>query len=418
VHLQNPRAGRRAAKLILAPGERCDLIVDFSGYAGQTLTLTNSAMTPFPVGVAVNPRTTGLVMQFRVGRALRNTAPDASLNPATQGTMLRVTRIERPMVPMAAARLFTLNEDMGPLGPLAMYVNNTMYHHMSTENLAVGATEMWEIVNLTVDTHPIHLHLLQFQIVDRQAVDLVGYQNVYGMPMPGMGPPMDPMVATPATGMKLGGNPDVTPYLLGAPLTPDLNERGWKDTFRMNPGEVTRVLVRVAPQDGEARAGGVVMPGMNLFAFDPTAPLGTTDAFGYPGGPGYVWHCHIVDHEDNDMMRPMTIVPGSGPVMTPSTRPTVATITSVSLSRSEPNPARGFARVSFAIPDRRHVDLVVYDLSGRAVATLASGEFAPGSHSVEWTGRDGAGRVVPEGTYWYRLRAGDDVRTQRMVWLH
>ena len=77
----------------------------------------------------------------------------------------------------------------------------------------------------------------------------------------------------------------VAPYLKGRPVPADANERGWKDTFRMNPGEVTRVLIRFAPQD-ESPA----------FAFDATAE------------PGYVWHCHILEHEENDMMRPYHLV--------------------------------------------------------------------------------------------------------------
>jgi len=76
-----------------------------------------------------------------------------------------------------------------------------------------------------------------------------------------------------------------TPYLLGSPRGPDANEQGWKDTIRMNPGEVTVVKVRFAPTDGSPS-----------YPFD--ARL----------GPGYVWHCHIVDHEDNEMMRPYLVV--------------------------------------------------------------------------------------------------------------
>jgi hypothetical protein len=136
-----------------------------------------------------------------------------------------------------------------------------------------------------------------------------------------MGPPHPYNELSPATGYKLGGNPDVSSHLLGLAELPDPNERGWKDTFRMNPGEVTRVLVRVAPQDAEALAAAhvpplAVGPNLNLFPFEPWTPQGSTDAFGYPGGPGYVWHCHIVDHEDNEMMRPMGVLAPAGPTAT------------------------------------------------------------------------------------------------------
>ena len=80
------------------------------------------------------------------------------------------------------------------------------------------------------------------------------------------------------------------PSLLANPIQPPLpQENGWKDTILAYPGEVTRIIGRWAPQDVALNA---VTPGQNLFAFDPTY------------GPGYVWHCHIIDHEDNEMMRP------------------------------------------------------------------------------------------------------------------
>lgn len=72
-----------------------------------------------------------------------------------------------------------------------------------------------------------------------------------------------------------------------------MNEQGWKDTIRMNPNEITRIRLRFTPQDVPS---GDSKPGVNLFPFDPTF------------GPGYVWHCHIIDHEDNEMMRPMKVV--------------------------------------------------------------------------------------------------------------
>jgi spore coat protein A len=77
-------------------------------------------------------------------------------------------------------------------------------------------------------------------------------------------------------------------------MAPEPEERGWKDTVKMYPGEVTRIVVRWAPQ---GVAADNVTAGTNLYAFDPTT------------GPGYVWHCHIIDHEDNEMMRPYAVVP-------------------------------------------------------------------------------------------------------------
>jgi len=87
----------------------------------------------------------------------------------------------------------------------------------------------------------------------------------------------------------LGGIPTFDPFLQGDIILPDVNEAGWKDTLKMYPGQVTRIVIRWAPISTPV---GAVRPGQNLYTFDPTI------------GPGYVWHCHILDHEDNEMMRP------------------------------------------------------------------------------------------------------------------
>ena len=186
-----------------------------------------------------------------------------------------------------------------------------------TEIPQIGSTEVWEFINLTPDAHPIHIHLIQFQVLSRQVYnvgDVVppivtpgtyrfdAWEAAFGSggARYGDGPPLDYLSTTP-----MGGNPDVTPYLIGSPLPPDPNEAGWKDTLKMYPGTVTRLVTRWAPQDVEV---GHVHGGQNTFAFDRTAPLGIkNDGFGFPGGPGYMVHCHILDHEDNDMMRPFEL---------------------------------------------------------------------------------------------------------------
>jgi FtsP/CotA-like multicopper oxidase with cupredoxin domain len=103
------------------------------------------------------------------------------------------------------------------------------------------------------------------------------------------------------TGSVVGGNPDINAlgakgkplYLKGAPTPPLPQEQGWKDTVIMYPGQVTRIAVRWAPTDIPANTA----PANANFPFDPN------------GGHGYVWHCHIVDHEDNEMMRPDEVIP-------------------------------------------------------------------------------------------------------------
>ena len=179
-----------------------------------------------------------------------------------------------------------------------------------TELPQEGTTEVWEILNLTMDSHPIHLHGLQFQLIDRQPFDMKAYMMTYNMaftndigaidPMtglpypdgvfiPGYGPPLDYLTGNPRA---LGGNPD--PVLLGVPLAPLPYEEGWKDTVIMHPGEKTRIAVRIAPQDKPLNA-----PAADLsWTYLPNAVNGV-----------YVWHCHITDHEDNEMMRPDMFLP-------------------------------------------------------------------------------------------------------------
>ncbi len=306
-------------ELLIAPGERADVIIDFAAITpgtGPNFILYNSARAPYPKGAPVDPNTTGQVMQFRVVKPLSGT--DNSYNPAV--AVAGSLRPNNPIVRLAsggalgqgvtpaATRQLTLNEVMGAGGPLEVLVNNTkwdgtmsgftdpaLYPNGVSELPRVGATEVWEIINLTADAHPIHLHLVQFQLLNRQAFQTNKYLKAYnaafagGAYIPGGGPPLDYMTGSPGI---LGGNPDATPYLKGKPASPLPNEEGWKDTVIMYPGEVTRIVVRWASQDVLS-----VGAGTNTFAFDPTT------------GPGYVWHCHIIDHEDNEMMRPYYVRP-------------------------------------------------------------------------------------------------------------
>jgi len=334
-----------ALPLFLAPSERADIIIDFAGLEGQNFTLVNDAVAPYPSGGPPDPTTNGRVMQFRVSKPLSST--DHTYNPAT-GAPLRggahqgpaIIRLANPKtgqlasgVKPAAKRQIALIEVEGPGGPIEVTVNNTKwtgFHEGTTTPVAgsqpdkggqgifltelprVGTTEVWEIANLTQDAHPIHIHLIQFQIINRQNIDVDNYRALYdslfpggtfsglepdgtwgpvqyapGTYIPGYGSPRP--YFTPNSDGALGGNPAQHPFLQGDIILPDANEVGWKDTLKMYPGQVTRIAIRWAPIN---TAIDGVKAGQNLYAFDPTT------------GPGYVWHCHILDHEDNEMMRP------------------------------------------------------------------------------------------------------------------
>jgi FtsP/CotA-like multicopper oxidase with cupredoxin domain len=312
-------------KLTIMPGERADVIIDFAGLAGQTLLMRNTGRTPYPKGTAPAGSTLGQIIQFRVGPG---PVADASYDPAS-GIPLRppMIRLVNPATGTLAAgvtanqtRQLTLNEVMGPGGPLEVLVNNTKWDGLQEPGRVVrsdftpvtvngvteyyselpneGDTEVWEIVNLTADAHPIHTHLTQFQLLNRQNFNVNKYNGAYntafpgGVFMPAYGPPLDYNTGNPRA---LGGNPDITPFLQGPAMPPNANEAGWKDTVIMFPGQVTRFTVRYAPTDKPINDPNLYYP------FDPNA-----------SGHGYVWHCHIIDHEDNEMMRPYAITPKGG----------------------------------------------------------------------------------------------------------
>ena len=262
------------SSLLIAPGERADILVDFSQMLpGSTIKLLNEASAPFPDGVLPDPNTVGQIMQFTV--LLDGPKP---VEPEKLPNRLNVIPVLKP----ETKRILTLNEVMGDNGPTMILLNGQMWMAPISETPRVGSTEEWVIANLTMDTHPIHLHLIQFQILNRQGFDAGRYMRRWEE-VNGMAPLMHPTIEVP-----------VEPFLTSCyPIPPDENEMGWKDTIRMNPNQVTRIRVRFAPQD--VPSGGV-KPGENLFPFDPCAE------------PGYVWHCHILDHEDNEMMRPYQVI--------------------------------------------------------------------------------------------------------------
>ncbi|MBE9914586.1 multicopper oxidase domain-containing protein [Paenibacillus donghaensis] len=262
------------SSLLIAPGERADILVDFSSLApGTKILLLNDANTPFPGGDAPDINTVGQVMQFTVLDTLP--VPPPAL-PATLNIIPALT-------PNAPTRTLTLNRVQATNDSKQQLLNGQIFMAPTSEFPVVGSTEDWQIANLTPDTHPIHLHLVEFLLISRQSFDAARYLADWTA-LNGTLPLDHPTIALP-----------VGPYLQGDPVGPDPNESGWKDTVRMNPGEVTTIRVRFAPQD--VPVNGVV-PGENLFPFDP--------AF----GPGYVWHCHLIEHEDNSMMRPYQVIFG------------------------------------------------------------------------------------------------------------
>lgn len=225
-------------RLLLGPAERADLIVDFTGHEGKTVTLSNSAPSPYPGWSTLKAQHEPLyeLMQFRVELPLSGPPRTFSL-PA-------LTPLPKPDPARAVTtRDFVLTERMDAQGrSLGVHINEKGYDDPVTELPQLGSTEKWRFINMTDDAHPMHLHLVQFRILERQGFD-------YGAMLQG----------------KL--------QMAGTPRPPAQNEDGWKDTAVVNPRDVLTILVRFE---------------------------------GYTGR--YVFHCHMLEHEDNDMMRPYEVV--------------------------------------------------------------------------------------------------------------
>jgi FtsP/CotA-like multicopper oxidase with cupredoxin domain len=253
---------------MIAPAERADILIDFSSLApGTTVILMNTANAPFPDGATADPETVGQIMQFTV---INDTVIPPKIMPPVLNNI--------PQLKPTKTRTLTLFEQEGPNGPLKVTLDGQLWGNPVSELPQAGTTEDWQVANLTTDAHPIHLHLIQFLLVSRQKFRSDDYLRDWQKLNQTTPPGTPPYFVKPKV-------PPVDPYLLGQPISPPPNEKGWKDTIQMYPGEVTTIRVRFTSQDGSP------------FPFDPSL------------GPGYVWHCHMLEHEDNEMMRPLKILP-------------------------------------------------------------------------------------------------------------
>lgn len=219
-------------QLALEPAERADLIVDFSHFEGETITLKNI------LGPNANPDDeTDDIMQFRVTKRL--SSRDMTSIPRI---LSRIPRLEP--IDVSRIRNMRLTTQTDEYGRPVLLLNNKRWTDPVTELPRLGSTEIWSLMNLTAFAHPIHIHLVQFQILDRRPFNV----NLYNQ----------------------RGEIQYT----GPAVPPPENERGWKDTVTAPAGQITRVIMRFEPYTGD-----------------------------------YVWHCHILEHEDYDMMRPFTVKP-------------------------------------------------------------------------------------------------------------
>jgi len=218
-------------EISLGPAERADLVLDFEGYAPDSEVLLQDTLE---AGQAdPSDPAASRIMKFIVSGTPGWTAPlPLSLSP--------VERI--PESQASRTRTFELRFD--PI--LQEFRFGDLGWGDATEFPVLGTTEIWQFANETSETHPIHMHLVQFQVLDRSSFQVVG-----GKVVPGS---------------------DRRP--------PNPEEAGWKDTAKVKPNELLRVIMRFGPD-------------------------------GFLGD--YVFHCHMLEHEDNEMMRQFTVVPPRGP---------------------------------------------------------------------------------------------------------
>jgi spore coat protein A len=262
--------------LTIGPGERADVILDFTKFKpGTRFLLSNSAPTPFPAGAKVVAGLTDRIMAFDVVAPL---GADLSTAP---GLLTNLNRTDPLPIPAAAAptrnvALYETTDAQGRITPLlGTPASSAEFMDPITENIAPGATEVWQMYNNTADTHPIHLHQTSFRVLTR---------NAFTTRLVNLG-------VNPVTG--------VTNWAMGTvnsrtrPALAIGNEVAWKDTIQISPGEVITLQAK------------------------------------FDIGGRYVWHCHILSHEEHDMMRffqvgatafpaPGVVVDASGTAVTPA----------------------------------------------------------------------------------------------------
>ncbi len=315
------------SSLLITTGERAEVVIDFAAYpAGTQIVLTNDAPSPFPgeAGVGVIPN----VMRFDV--------------IASPGHVAALPAALRPVPPIptgeaVVSRDLVLRKGDNPCTGSMWTINDLMFDDV-TESPVLGTTEIWRFVNASGITHPMHMHLVAFQVLDRQPFVLQSGQIV----------------------------------TTGPAVPPDPSEMGWKDTAPVGPDEILRVIARFEDYTGL-----------------------------------YPYHCHILEHEDNEMMRQFQVVPPVAVGDAPPAR--------MSLASGRPNPFSAGTTIAYELPQTAFVRLAAFDVTGRRVRLLARGAREAGTYQARWDGRDDAGRQLPPGVYLLRLQVGGDLAVQKVL---
>jgi spore coat protein A len=269
---QGFRAPLQMLNFLIAPAERYDLIVDFGQMPmGTKVTLQNyDAPVHYPGASGTGPAIPE-IMQFQVTKRLSGGA-----DKTTPPRKLRLPAVV-PIKPKAHTRRREWVVYQHSLFG-TMTFNAVPFVAPSQDFIKEGSTEIWEYINPNHDAHPMHVHLVSFQVWNRQPLDAYAYQAHYEKWLKG--------------GRKPAEKPVLARYLTGPPIPPDPDEaRSNKDTVKAYSEMVTRIIIK---------------------EFNPpTETIASIPNSGTKFPATYVQHCHILEHEDDDLMRPWTIVRGS-----------------------------------------------------------------------------------------------------------
>ena len=399
-------------ELVIAPGERADIVVDFSTLPAGTRVIMKNRGPDGPFkgfnpdnsladgeGGALDPadpETTGRIMAFDV---VSGSAPAFGVSTST--TLNNLTEYTEGQADNTRRVAFFEGRDAaGRLQPIHGIINgdnpkvygsddpaelngSLAWFEPITENPMLNDVEIWEGWNFTEDAHPMHLHLVAFNLMDIAPLEISEDGGADGgivviqqdqeehhshlSGKNGIG-----RYVVESSIVELGPNANV-----GTPVPPAANQRGWKDTFILPPGTRARVIAK----------------------------------FDRPGR--YVWHCHILSHEDHEMMRPYEVI-------MPYNRPAAPVVQDFDifepiLSANFPNPTSAGTTIPFYLPADDDILLNVLDMNGKVVKQLAFGQYPAGNHTVEWDGTNAAGTPVASGVYIYQLHTSSDVFGQQMI---
>lgn len=332
-------------QMLLGTGERKDVILDFSNPAlwGKTIILKNNARSPYPKGETVDPNTTGKIMAFSVSIPLNGV--DTSVIPP----VLRPSPIALFGTPDVTRQL-VLVENEDAYGRLKPMLGTSEHGALNwddpiTENPMLNAVEEWEIINTTPDAHPIHLHLVNFQVVNRQKFNMSQY--------------------VPGTPSSL--------RLLGQPKLPAPDESGWKDTEVIYPGEITRIRAKF-------------------------------DLEGL-----YLWHCHILSHEDHEMMRPFY-------VGTMASKIAVNEDEKMFNVKVIPNPITDQTTISMEINVDGNYKAEIYNALGQRINLLTDAYYEKGIHNLSL--KETGTRMVESGIYFLHIKGAGGERKIKLLLNH